>query len=512
MEIDMLSLPTRRTGRRLSLRWSHLGLESLERRELPSANPLGAAYPNVQPRFMAGLTPSQVRHAYGFDGISFSANHQTVAADGAGETIAIVDAFDDPNALSDLQTFDRNYGLPAPPSFVKAMPEGQPAVDGGWSGEIALDVEWAHAIAPKANLLLVEARSNGFGDLLNAVDYARHQPGVATVSMSWGGGEFSSETYFDRFFTTPAGHGGVTFVASSGDNGAWYGPEWPAVSPNVLSVGGTTLKLNAQFGYQGESGWSGSGGGFSSYESEPAFQRSVQATGIRTTPDVSYDADPNSGFSVYDSVPDSSGHAGWFVVGGTSAGAPQWAALIALADQGRALAGKGSLTNAQALVYGLSGGDFHDIISGYNGCSARPGYDLVTGRGSPLADRVIRDLLGSASSARTNIVASAGSTSGSQGAHSNSLDGDASTWDGATILAATISSASANLPITASPRSASSTPASNADAFFILSFGNPVDGASVGSPTGTDWTFGSTTSAPEDSAIDLGDLGDSSAF
>src|SRR5207302_1140307 len=123
--------------------------------------------------------------------------------------------------------------------------------------------------APKASILLVEAASATLGSLLTAVDTARKTVGVTAVSMSWGGGEFWSESYYDGYFTTPAGHNGVTFVASSGDSGSWYGPEWPASSPNVLSVGGTTLGLKDSSGtYGGETGWSGSGGGVSSYESQ----------------------------------------------------------------------------------------------------------------------------------------------------------------------------------------------------------------------------------------------------
>src|SRR5262249_28286556 len=158
------------------------------------------------------------------------------------------------------------FGLPDP-VFTKATPQGQPAFDAGWAGEIALDVEWAHAIAPGANILLVEARSSSLTDLLNAVKYAASQPGVSAPSMSWGAGEFAGETVYDSVFTQP----GVTYVAAAGDNGAWGGAEWPASSPNVLSVGGSTLTLSSTGTYLGETAWSsyspwqyGSGGGASS--------------------------------------------------------------------------------------------------------------------------------------------------------------------------------------------------------------------------------------------------------
>src|SRR5439155_7369476 len=147
----------------------------------------------------------------------------------------------------------------------------------GWSVETALDVEWAHAIAPKANILLVEAHSSSIGDLMSAVDYARNQPGVTAVSMSWGIDEATlgraAESFYHSYFTTPAEHAGITFVAASGDSGAANGPEWPAISPNVLSVGGTRLTTTGSSGaYASEGAWSGSGGGVSAYESEPSYQ------------------------------------------------------------------------------------------------------------------------------------------------------------------------------------------------------------------------------------------------
>jgi subtilase family serine protease len=371
-------------ARRPSLR-----VEELETRALPSAvGPETVIHPNLQaaPRAGSGAityyTPGQVRHAYGFD---------QVANSGAGQTIAIVDAYDDPNIGSDLAHFDAQFGLPAA-SLVKAR-INNPAVDAGWAGEIALDVEWAHAIAPGARLLLVEAHSANFTDLLTAVDYARNQPGVVAVSMSWGGNEFSSEAAYDYHFTTPAGHGGITFVASAGDSGASAGPEWPSVSPNVLAVGGTSLTLTGAGAYAQETGWGSGGGGTSQAEAEPTFQRGVQTTAWRDSPDVAYDADPYTGFLVYDSVPNSEGQAGWFDYGGTSAGAPQWAALVAVADQGRAQQGLGPLANAQAALYSLPAADFHDVTAGNNGFAATAGYDLVTGRGAPIAPLVINDLL-----------------------------------------------------------------------------------------------------------------------
>src|SRR5262249_29788978 len=147
-----------------------------------------------------------------------------------------------------------------------------PAASVSWGLEISLDVQWAHAIAPKANILLVEANSSSFADLITAVNYARNQPGVSVISMSFGGGGGSGETPYDAYFTTPAGHNGVTFVASSGDSGSAGAPESPSVSPNVLAVGGTQLTTDAAGNILSETGWSGSGGGISLYEGQPAYQ------------------------------------------------------------------------------------------------------------------------------------------------------------------------------------------------------------------------------------------------
>ena len=218
--------------------------------------------------------------------------------------------------------------------------------------------------------------------------------------MSWGSSEFYGENYYDSLFTTPAGHRGITFVASSGDSGA---PGlWPAASPNVLAVGGTTLSVTGNGTYQGESGWSGSGGGYSSYESEPGFQRSAQTSGVRTIPDVAFDANPYTGFSVYDTLA-VGGRSGWFQVGGTSTGSPQWSALVAIADQGFLTTNRGGLTSAQVSLYTLPASDFHDETSGSNGYAAKAGYDLVTGRGSPVANQIVHDLIYGVTAPQTHV-------------------------------------------------------------------------------------------------------------
>ena len=408
---------------RISLRRRRLTVESLEIRTLLSASPLDGVvalpmlHAAAQGGTPGGMSPAQIAQAYGFNQIQFSGG---VKGDGSGQTIAIVDAYDDPNIASDLAKFDSQFGLAAPPSFTKVYQSGyRPQADTGWSQEISLDVEWAHAMAPKAKIVLVEANSSSLGDLLSAVDTARNMSSVSVISMSWGSSEFYGETSYDSYFTTPAGHQGITFVASSGDQGS---PGlWPSLSTNVLAVGGTTLHLSGG-GYGSETAWSGSGGGLSQYESEPSYQNGVQSTGSRSTPDVSFDANPSSGFAVYDSY----GSSGWMVIGGTSAGAPQWAALVAIADQGLAQAGKGSLDGAQSRIYQLSSADFHDITSGSNGYSAGAGYDLVTGRGSPVANLVVGDLVGGGATQPAPVGGSGGSGTGSGGSGSSGSGGSSS--------------------------------------------------------------------------------------
>jgi streptogramin lyase len=407
-------------------------LEVLEEKLLPSAGNLVPTY-IVAPTHEIGshlgggllplsgppgLSPAQVRHAYGFDQIFFQ--NGTVPGDGSGQTIAIVDAHDDPSIGNDLAVFDQQFGLSAPPSFVKVGLDANgnpsttsfPTPDPGWAGEIELDVEWTHAIAPGAKILLVEANSSSGTDLLRAVDYARRQTGVTTVSMSWDGAEFATEATYDSYFTTPAGHAGVTFFGSSGDSG--WPALWPAISTHVVAVGGTSLNVDATGNYLGESGWSGSGGSLSSYLPQPSYQQDlvihdgdniIPSGGMRAAPDVAYDADPSTGVAAYGAY----GFGGWVRVGGTSAGAPQWAALLAIANQGRNLAGLSALdggTQTLPLLYQLPSTDFHDITSGSNGVySAGPGYDLVTGRGSPVANLVVRDLVGPSIVTPAHVVA-----------------------------------------------------------------------------------------------------------
>lgn len=350
-----------------------------------------------------GLTPTQIRHAYGIDNLAWT---------GAGQTIAIVDAYDSPNLVnstsssfstSDLAKFDAQFGLADPPSFKKlnqnggtTLPGTDPAgagnANGTWELEAALDVEWAHAIAPGANIILIECNSSSLTDLYRGIRTAAGIAGVSVISISWGSTEFATELSQDS--TLLNGHTGITVVASTGDTGA--PGTYPAYSPQVVAVGGTSLALNADGSYASESAWSGSGGGTSVYESEPSYQTGVQSTGFRTIPDVSFVASPSSGVAVYDSY-DNTGGGPWFKVGGTSLSAPCWGGLIALVNQGRAQAGYGVLngsTQTLPALYKLPSSDFHDITTGGNqSFSAGVGYDQVTGLGTPKADLVVPDLI-----------------------------------------------------------------------------------------------------------------------
>ena len=342
----------------------------------------------------SAFVPSQIRHAYGFD---------LIANQGAGQTIGVVDAYDDANAENDLGVFSKKFSLPACTSsngcFRKVYSNGRkPAANSNWSVEISLDIEWAHAIAPQAKIVLIEAPSNNLSDLLSAVDVAVRN-GASAVSMSWTAGEISSERNLDNHFVA----NGVTFLAASGDTGT--GVNYPAASPYVIGVGGTSLTLDVHGNYLSEAAWSGSGGGLSRYENEPLAQeqfaipttRAVCAA-CRTSPTT---PTPEPVTPIYDSI-GINGASGWFQVGGTSAGAPQWAALVAIANSQRAAVPqskshqrkRNSVFNGQINL----GANFHAVTAGTNGscgviCDALAGYDYVTGLGTPQSKVLIPALV-----------------------------------------------------------------------------------------------------------------------
>jgi subtilase family serine protease len=313
-----------------------------------------------------GLAPSTIKAAYNFP---------TSPSAGAGMTIGIVDAYNDPTAASDLNKFDGQYGLLACTTsngcFSQVSQTGSgslPRNNSGWALEISLDVQWAHAIAPGAKILLVEAKSASFSDLLTAETYAASR--ATYVSNSWGGSESSGETAYDASFTTK----GVSYFVAAGDTG--LPAQYPSSSPNVISVGGTTLHLSGT-SFVSETGWSSGGGGCSAYETANAAQSGfsqygqTNCQGKRSTPDVSLDADPASGVSVYDST-SYNGSSGWWTVGGTSASSPMWAARSA---------DLGVVVNA-LYIYGTNAISFRDITSGGNSGGCLVGFDLCSGRGS----------------------------------------------------------------------------------------------------------------------------------
>lgn len=342
----------------------------------------------------SAFTPSEIRHAYGFDAITNQ---------GAGQVIGIVDAYDDPNIESDLGVFDQQFKLPACSSsngcFHKVYERGSGAIpNANWAMEISLDVEWAHAMAPQAKIVLVECASNSMSDLMTGVDVAVRN-GASAVSMSWTTGEFGGESQLDTHFAVT----GVTFFAASGDTGT--GVAYPAASPDVIGVGGTTLTLGANGNYSAETAWSGSGGGLSAVEREPLFQAQMpipdDARGYRGVPDVSYNSNPATGYAVYDTEA-LNGQSGWFQVGGTSAAAPQWASLVAIANSMRASSRKASLSSTDTPLYSLAktnmSAEYHAVTQGTNGlcgmmCTAGPGYDYVTGLGTPQAPALVAALV-----------------------------------------------------------------------------------------------------------------------
>ncbi len=314
----------------------------------------------------------------GYGPTQFRTGYSLTATGSSGTTIGIVDAYDDPNIERDLGVYSTQFSLPscttANGCFKKVNQTGgtsYPTKNAGWALEISLDVEIAHAICPSCKILLVEATTNSFANLLTAEDYA---VGHATiVSNSWGGGESSGETSNDSHFN----HIGHPITFSSGDGG--FGVEYPAASQFVTAVGGTTLNLNSNNSYKSETVWSGAGSGCSAFEPKPTWQKDTGCV-RRTVADVAADADPNTGAAVYDTVR-YQGRLGWFQVGGTSLASP----LIAAAY---ALAGNASSTTDGSYPYAHTSA-LHDVTSGSNGscgsylCTGVVGYDGPTGNGTP---------------------------------------------------------------------------------------------------------------------------------
>jgi subtilase family serine protease len=342
-----------------------------EARVVADANgdPLAAGSPAA-----SAFGPAQLNGAYNLPGSP---------PDGSTPTVAVVDAYNDPNIESDLGVYAQQYGLPACTSangcFTKVDQNGgtsYPSQNSGWDLEIALDVETVHAICQTCHILLVEASSNSIANLGIAENEAANLGAVA-ISNSWGAGESSGQTSWDSWYLN---HPGVAITAATGDSG--YGVEWPASSPFVTAVGGTTLTVGPGNSYGGESAWVDGGSGCSSVESQPAWQAGLGSCSMRSVADVAADADPNSGAAVYDSVP-YSGSSGWFQVGGTSLSSPLIASVYALADK------TSTIKDGSTPYASLGTSALHDVTSGSNGfcgsylCNAGPGYDGPSGVGTP---------------------------------------------------------------------------------------------------------------------------------
>jgi subtilase family serine protease len=315
----------------------------------------------------SGYAPGDLRSAYALP-----------ATGGTGQTIGIVDAYDDPNAASDLNVYRSQYRLGACTTangcFRKVNQSGgtsYPRASSGWAQEISLDLDMASAICPNCHILLVEASSSSLTSLGTAVNTAARL-GANTISNSYGGSESSSETSWDLSYYN---HPGIVVTASSGDSG--YGVEYPAASQYVTAVGGTSLTRASNSRGWSETAWSGAGSGCSAFEPKPSWQTGSGCSN-RTVADVSADADPNTGVAVYDTYRTG----GWLVFGGTSVASPIVASVYALA-------GNEASVSYGSFPYGHTG-SLSDVTSGSNGscggsylCTAGPGYDGPTGLGTP---------------------------------------------------------------------------------------------------------------------------------
>lgn len=337
------------------------------------------AFPGYRTLATEGMTPAMLKSVY------------NLPATGGSGIIAIVDAYDYPTALNDFNVFSQNFGFPVETSTnvtastnkvlqVVNASGSKPSSNQGWAMEESLDIEYAHAMAPNAKIILVEAASNSNSNLYSAVTKAAQlvaaNGGKGEVSMSWGASEYFYEALYDGDFQKS----GVVFFASTGDNGGKT--EYPSTSPYVVGVGGTTINLNADGSFASETGWSGSGGGISSYEARPSYQSVIQnkVGSYKGVPDISFDADPASGAYVYDTTP-YNGSTGWWIIGGTSLACPCVAGVSNLAG----LFESSSFLELGMIYGGLGTANFRDIVTGTAGSfSCGPGWDEVTGVGSPL--------------------------------------------------------------------------------------------------------------------------------
>ncbi|MGV9886806.1 S53 family peptidase [Streptomyces sp. NPDC003395] len=327
----------------------------------------------------SALTAAAAPSGYGPASLQAAYNLPSTTA-GSGRTVAIVDAYDDPNAEADLAVYRSQYGLPACTTangcFTKVDQSGgtkYPRGNSGWAEEISLDLDMVSAACPNCKILLVEASSSTMTNLGTAVNTAVRL-GAKFVSNSYGGSESSSDATYDSSYFN---HPGVAITVSSGDNG--YGVEYPAASKYVTAVGGTSLTTSSTTRGWTDTVWSGAGSGCSSYDAKPSWQKDTGCAN-RTVADVSAVADPNTGVAVYDTY---SQGTGWMVFGGTSASAPLIAATYALAGAPSSGSTPASFPYAHTSA-------LYDVTSGSNGscggsylCTATTGYDGPSGLGVP---------------------------------------------------------------------------------------------------------------------------------
>ncbi len=428
-------------------------MESVRHLRALSAQTPGAAdtaAPMATGAVVATYSPAQIRAAYGLPALPAAGTALSAlqaAQLGAGQTIYLIDAMHDPSVVAELAAFNQKFGLPACTTRALAasaslplaaasstgcefsqvynnasgsMSATAPAYDSGWATEITLDVQWAHATAPLARIVLIEAPDASLNSLLGAVKLANAMgPGV--VSMSFGAAEGSWTASVDSAFTAA----NMSYLAATGDNGA--GVSWPAVSANVVAVGGTSLTYSGT-GTRSEVSWSGTGGGTSLYTATPGYQNSaVPGMGTparRTVADVAFNADPGTGQYVAVIAPGSTS-VGWLSAGGTSLSTPQWAGLVAVANATRAQAARPALGAPHAVLYGQIAAvpgsyasAFADITKGTDGtcasCTAKVGYDPLAGLGTPNVSSLLSLLAGSTAPAVAPVVTPA-SVSGKVG-------------------------------------------------------------------------------------------------
>lgn len=334
------------------------------------------------------LCPSMVRGAYNLTSV---VNGSTT--NGTGQTIVIVDACGDSSIRTDLTQFDATFHLPNATLKISHIGPGPNCHKAGWSVETALDVEWAHTIAPGARIHLVLTDSGTNSVMFSAWNYSLTNHLGNQISDSWGGPGGCDATTKSYLFQAEKQN--VTVLAAAGDGGAWgagtgVAPFMPADCNRVLTVGGTTLHVAASGGYGSETGWSYGGGGYAPRFPEPSYEVSANISDsykALAKPDVAAVADPSTGVWVYDSS-----LGGWGTVGGTSVACPIWAGFVADINTLRAANGYAPLGDFESYLYGHvygSGGSsgnysktMHDITKGTNGWSAGKGWDPVTGLGS----------------------------------------------------------------------------------------------------------------------------------